>query len=228
MLAAAAPDLSLTSVVLVGIIVAGLGVLNDVTITQASAVWELADADPDQKRLFSKAMRIGRDHIASTVYTIAFATAGASLPVLLLIAIYNRPLFQVLQTEQFAAELIRTMVGSIGLILAVPLTTAIGVAVVRASRTAKPVRAPKGAGPTPRPGRSPAADDDPAQPAAAERDSSSVDGSPSSSDPPATDGSSSGRDEDTTTVLPKQSTRLRRRTRAKDDDYNFSDLRDPD
>ena len=148
-LAAAAPDLSLTSVVLVGIIVAGLGVLNDVTITQASAVWELADDDPDQKRLFSKAMRIGRDHIASTVYTIAFATAGASLPVLLLIAIYNRPLFQVLQTEQFAAELIRTMVGSIGLILAVPLTTAIGVAVVRASRTAKPARAPKGAGPTP-------------------------------------------------------------------------------
>ena len=148
-LAAAAPDLSLTSVVLVGIIVAGLGVLNDVTITQASAVWELADDDPDQKRLFSKAMRIGRDHIASTVYTIAFATAGASLPVLLLIAIYNRPLFQVLQTEQFAAELIRTMVGSIGLILAVPLTTAIGVAVVRASRTAKPARAPKGAEPTP-------------------------------------------------------------------------------
>ena len=148
-LAAAAPDLSLTSVVLVGIIVAGLGVLNDVTITQASAVWELADDDPDQKRLFSKAMRIGRDHIASTVYTIAFATAGASLPVLLLIAIYNRPLFQVLQTEQFAAELIRTMVGSIGLILAVPLTTAIGVAVVRASRTARPARVPKGAEPTP-------------------------------------------------------------------------------
>ena len=68
---------------------------------------------------------------------------------LLLIAIYNRPLFQVLQTEQFAAELIRTMVGSIGLILAVPLTTAIGVAVVRASRTARPARVPKGAEPTP-------------------------------------------------------------------------------
>jgi len=124
-------------VVICGVIVAGLGVLNDVTITQASAVWELADSDPDQKRLFSKAMRIGRDHIASTVYTIAFATAGASLPVLLLIAIYNRPLFEVLQTESFAAELIRTMVGSIGLILAVPLTTAVGVAVVRASGKAR-------------------------------------------------------------------------------------------
>jgi uncharacterized membrane protein len=157
-LAAAAPDLALTSVVICGIIVAGLGVLNDVTITQASAVWELADSDPDQKRLFSRAMRIGRDHIASTVYTIAFATAGAVLPVLLLIAIYDRPLLEVLQTELFASELIRTLVGSIGLVLAVPLTTAIGVAVVRASR---------GRGPKPRPVKRTAGsdadpDDDPA------------------------------------------------------------------
>ncbi|HZA04769.1 MAG TPA: YibE/F family protein, partial [Propionibacteriaceae bacterium] len=91
-LSAAAPDLRLTSVVLCGIIVAGLGVLNDVTITQASAVWELADEGQGQRHLFAKAMRIGRDHIASTVYTIAFATAGATLSVLLLISIYNRPL----------------------------------------------------------------------------------------------------------------------------------------
>jgi uncharacterized membrane protein len=132
-LAAAAPDLRLTSVVICGIIVAGLGVLNDVTITQASAVWELADSSPNQQHLFSRAMRIGRDHIASTVYTIAFATAGASLSVLLLISVYNRPMLQVLQTEQFAGEVIRTLVGSIGLVLAVPLTTAVGVAVVRAS-----------------------------------------------------------------------------------------------
>ena len=147
LLAAAAPDMALTSVVICGIIVAGLGVLNDVTITQASAVWELADSDPDQRRLFSKAMRIGRDHIASTVYTIAFATAGAALPVLLLIAIYNRPLFQVLQSEQFAGEVIRTLVGSIGLVLAVPLTTAIGVAVVRASGHGLGLRRPR-PGPT--------------------------------------------------------------------------------
>ena len=73
LLAAAAPDLKLTSVVICGIIVAGLGILNDVTITQASAVWELADQGATQKHLFSRAMRIGRDHIASTVYTIAFA-----------------------------------------------------------------------------------------------------------------------------------------------------------
>ncbi len=144
-LSAVAPDLKLTSVVLCGIIVAGLGVLNDVTITQASAVWELADSDSrgrpggrqSQRHLFSRAMRIGRDHIASTVYTIAFATAGASLAVLLLIAVYDRPLLQVLQTEQFAGEVIRTLVGSIGLVLAVPLTTAVGVAVVRASGSAR-------------------------------------------------------------------------------------------
>jgi hypothetical protein len=113
--------------------VAGLGVLNDVTITQASAVWELADSGGSQKHLFAKAMRIGRDHIASTVYTIAFATAGASLSILLLIVVYDRPILSVLQTEQFSGEVLRTLVGSIGLVLAVPLTTAIGVAVVRAS-----------------------------------------------------------------------------------------------
>src|SRR5215210_3904194 len=137
-LSAAAPDLRLTSVVLCGIIVAGLGVLNDVTITQASAVWELADEGRGQRHLFAKAMRIGRDHIASTVYTIAFATAGAALSVLLLISIYDRPLLQVIQSEQFADEIIRTLIGSIGLVLAVPLTTAVGVAVVRASRSALP------------------------------------------------------------------------------------------
>jgi uncharacterized membrane protein len=232
-LSAAAPDMSLTSVVLCGIIVAGLGVLNDVTITQASAVWELADSDPNQKRLFSKAMRIGRDHIASTVYTIAFATAGASLPVLLLIAIYNRPLFQVLQTEQFAAELIRTMVGSIGLILAVPLTTAIGVAVVRASRNAKPPGVPtaRSAAPadpgTEEPddnGRDTAEADagDDEQGASTETTLSST---PAHSSKDASGPSAAGED---TTVLPRQTTRLRRRRKSADDDFDFSDLRDPD
>jgi hypothetical protein len=85
-------------------------------------------------------MRIGRDHIASTVYTIAFATAGASLGVFLLIKITNRPLLDVLLTERFAAEVLSILVGSIGLVLAVPLTTAVGVAVVRASGTGRSVR----------------------------------------------------------------------------------------
>jgi uncharacterized membrane protein len=143
-LAAAAPDLQLTSVVICGIIVAGLGILNDVTITQASAVWELADQGATHKHLFSRAMRIGRDHIASTVYTIAFATAGASLGVFLLIKINNRPLLDVLLTERFAAEMLSILVGSIGLVLAVPLTTAVGVAVVRASGSGRSLVRPTG------------------------------------------------------------------------------------
>ncbi|HYI53931.1 MAG TPA: YibE/F family protein, partial [Microlunatus sp.] len=175
-------------------------------------------------------MRIGRDHIASTVYTIAFATAGASLPVLLLIAIYNRPLFQVLQTEQFAAELIRTMVGSIGLILAVPLTTAIGVAVVRASRTARPARAPKSIGTTPVAGEPGAAT---AASAAESTEPTDRTGSAAATGGEAgptgaTAGATAAGTDDATTVRPKQTTRLRRRSKAKDDDYDFSDLRDPD
>lgn len=136
-LAAAAPDLQMTSVVIVGIILAGLGVLNDVTITQASAVWELAGDSQDSKHIFRRAMRIGRDHIASTVYTIAFATAGATLGTFLLLSIYQRPLLEVLQTEMFAQEILRTLIGSIGLVASVPLTTAIGIAVVSASKKSR-------------------------------------------------------------------------------------------
>ncbi|MFW6597881.1 YibE/F family protein [Propionibacteriaceae bacterium Y2011] len=132
LLAASAPDMQLTSVVICGIIVAGLGVMNDVTITQASAVWELSNSGQrSAAQLFTSAMRIGRDHIASTVYTIAFATAGASLSTLLLISVYQRGMWEVIQTEVFSAEILRTVVGSIGLVLAMPLTTAIGVAAVR-------------------------------------------------------------------------------------------------
>jgi len=136
LLAASAPDLRLVAVVMTGMIVAGLGVLNDVTVTQASAVWELAAADREPRNLFSRAMRIGRDHIASSVYTIAFATAGAGLSTLLLITVYRRPLSEVAQTEALSEEILRTLVGAVGLILAMPLTTMIGVAVVRASRHA--------------------------------------------------------------------------------------------
>ncbi|GGL66008.1 membrane protein [Microlunatus endophyticus] len=142
LLAASAPDMTLSSVVLCGIIVAGLGVLNDVTITQASAVWELAESDPHQKNLFARAMRIGRDHVASSVYTIAFATAGAGLAALLLITVYGLPLHQVAQTEALSEEIIRTLVGAIGLVLAMPLTTLIGVAVVRAGGVGEKKPAP--------------------------------------------------------------------------------------
>lgn len=128
---AAAPEMKLTAVVLSGMIIAALGGLNDITITQASAVWELAD-DPSKTglQIYRQAMRIGRDHIASTVYTLVFATAGASLSVLLLLVMYDRPLYDTVMTEQFAVEIFRTLVGAVALTLAMPMTTAIGAMLV--------------------------------------------------------------------------------------------------
>jgi len=97
-----------------------------------SEVWELREAAPGMKprRLYHTAMRIGRDHIASTKDTIVFAYAGAALPVLLLIDLYGRPLGNALTASNIAEELVRTMASAIGLVLAVPLTTALAVATV--------------------------------------------------------------------------------------------------
>jgi len=136
LLAQAAGQIDPRGLLTCGIILAGLGVLNDVTITQASAVWELRQAAPGMapRRLYHTAMRIGRDHIASTIYTIVFAYAGAALPVLLLIELYGQPLANVLTTSNIAEELVRTMASAIGLVLAVPLTTALAVAVATVDR----------------------------------------------------------------------------------------------
>jgi uncharacterized membrane protein len=122
----------LSGIIVCGVIVAGLGVLNDVTITQASAVWEVHTYAPHLgvRALFSSGMRVGRDHLASTVYTIAFAYAGAALPTLILIDLYQRPLGQVLTSAEIAEEIVRTLVGSIGLILAIPLTTILAAIIV--------------------------------------------------------------------------------------------------
>jgi uncharacterized membrane protein len=131
-LSAYAGQIQLSGLLLCGIVIASLGVLNDVTVTQASAVWELHSTDPTQSRaqLFASGMRIGRDHIASTVYTLVFAYAGTALPVLLLITIAQAPLGGVLTSEPLAEEIARTLVGAIGLVLAVPLTTAVATALV--------------------------------------------------------------------------------------------------
>ncbi|WP_084142763.1 YibE/F family protein [Cellulomonas cellasea] len=137
-----APDVSLSGVLLCGIVVAGLGVLNDVTITQASAVWELRASAPHASRreLYARGMRIGRDHIASTVYTVAFAYVGAALPLVLLVSLSDRALLGTLTSGEIAEEVVRTLVGSIGLVLAIPVTTAVAALVVggpaRAARDA--------------------------------------------------------------------------------------------
>ncbi|GLY17394.1 hypothetical protein Kisp01_44080 [Kineosporia sp. NBRC 101677] len=127
---------NLSGVILCGIIVAGLGVLNDVTITQASAVWEVRAHAPELgfRELFVSGMRVGRDHLASTVYTIAFAYAGVAMPTLILIDLYHQPLGQVLTGGQLAEEIVRTLVGAIGLILSIPVTTAVAAVIVASSR----------------------------------------------------------------------------------------------
>ena len=133
-LATVAPEVRLSGIVLCGLLVAGLGVLNDVTITQASAVWELRAANlrASRRELFAAGMRIGRDHIASTVYTIAFAYAGAALPVLMVVSLYDRSLWDTLMSGELVEEIVRILVGSIGLVLAIPVTTGIAVAVATA------------------------------------------------------------------------------------------------
>jgi len=126
-LQAAGVQVSITGLILCGLIVGALGVLNDVTVTQASAVWELSAADPDAgwRKLFASGMRIGRDHIASTIYTLvfAYAYAGAALPLLLLFTVSGRTTHDVLTGDEIAGEVIRGLVGGAGLLLAVPLTT---------------------------------------------------------------------------------------------------------
>lgn len=128
-LIAVAPHIHMAGVVAATMVVAGLGVLNDVTVTQASAVWELRALQPAVKarELFTSAMRIGRDHIASSVYTLVFAYAGSAMTVLLLITAYQRGLAEMATTEQITQEIVRTLVGAIGLVLAVPITTVFAV-----------------------------------------------------------------------------------------------------
>jgi len=123
---------SLSGVVLAGVVIGSLGALNDVTVTQASSVWELHAVNPALRAvdLYRSGMRIGRDHIASTVYTLVFAYAGASLPLLILFTLADRRVGDILTSEVVAEEIVRTLVGSIGLVASVPLTTALASAVV--------------------------------------------------------------------------------------------------
>jgi uncharacterized membrane protein len=119
---------------LAGIVIGALGVLDDVTVTQTSAVWELRRANPGlgTRALFTAAMRIGRDHVSSAVNTLVLAYAGASLPLLLIFTLAGRALGDAVTTQDVASEIVRTLVGSIGLVASVPITTAL--AAIVASR----------------------------------------------------------------------------------------------
>lgn len=126
--------IQLDQILICGMILAGLGALNDVTITQVSTVWELRAANPTATvtQLYRQAMVVGRDHIASTIYTLAFAYVGTALPLLMAAAIIDRTFLDTLSTGDIAEEIVRTLVASIGLVLAIPLTTGIAARLARA------------------------------------------------------------------------------------------------
>lgn len=121
------PRVDVRGILLCGTVLAGVGVLNDVTITQASAVWELRAAAPTAARrtIFGHALRIGRDHIASTVYTIAFAYVGTALALLLLASRLDFTILQLLTFNTIAQEIVATLVVSISLVATIPITTAL-------------------------------------------------------------------------------------------------------
>ncbi|MEV6793809.1 YibE/F family protein [Streptomyces sp. NPDC051320] len=146
------PHISMSGLLLAGIIIGSLGVLDDVTVTQTSAVWELHQADPTMsaRGLYRAGIRIGRDHIASVVNTLVLAYAGAALPLLLMFSIAQSSVGTVANAELVAQEIVRTLVGSIGLVASVPVTTALAALVVAADRPnrgdAAPARVPRGGG----------------------------------------------------------------------------------
>jgi uncharacterized membrane protein len=118
---------SVRGLLLAGMVIAALGVLDDLTVTQASTVLALRRANPTFAfgELYRRAVDVGHDHIAATVNTLVLAYAGAALPVLLVFSLARTPFREAVGFEIVAAEVVATLVGSIGLILAVPLTTAL-------------------------------------------------------------------------------------------------------
>ena len=116
--------INLRGLVLGGIIIGSLGVLDDICIGQSSAIFELANLNRDLgwQDLFRSGLNIGRDHIAAMVNTLMLAYVGASMPLMLVFSIYREPIWRRINREPIAEEIVRTMVGSAGLVLAVPIT----------------------------------------------------------------------------------------------------------
>ncbi|MBB1034409.1 MAG: YibE/F family protein [Dietzia sp.] len=120
---------SLTGLLLAGFIIGALGVLNDVTVSQSATVFEMRHLDPHAGpvQVFRSAMGVGRDHVASMVYTLVLAYTGSALPLLLLFSLGTRSPLSILTSDVVAVELMRSLVGAIALALCVPLTTAAAV-----------------------------------------------------------------------------------------------------
>jgi uncharacterized membrane protein len=139
-------DVNMQGLLLAGILIGSLGVLDDVAVTQAVTVSELAYANPSlsARRLYRAAARVGRAHITSVINTLVLAYAGASLPLLILLAAGNAPVGESLTSQMLSQEIVRSVVGTIGLIAAVPITTAL--AAFAATRQSRPAtrKAPRG------------------------------------------------------------------------------------
>jgi len=121
--------INMRGLLLGGMLIGALGVLDDLVTTQASAVFELHHANPNFgfRALYNSAMRIGQDHVAATVNTLVLAYAGASLPMLLLFSLARGDYGYLVNYALVAEEIVRTLVGSLGLIAAVPITTAVAI-----------------------------------------------------------------------------------------------------
>lgn len=171
--------ISLRGLMLAGIIIGTLGVLDDVTMSQASTVFALRRADPAAGfgRLFGGALTVGRDHLAATVNTLFLVYAGAALPLLILFVTGPAGLGEALTMEIVAVEVVRTLVGSIGLIAAVPITTALAAGLARGDPRAAAEAGTEEAAPS----------DGQGEGARAERDGSGGDTAPDESEPPGSD-----------------------------------------
>jgi uncharacterized membrane protein len=125
--------INLRGLLLGGMIIGALGVLDDLVTTQASAVFELHHANPNLgfRGLYNAAMRIGQDHVAATVNTLVLAYAGASLPMMLMFSLGQGDYGYLVNFSFIAEEIVRTLVGSLGLIAAVPITTTIAIFIAR-------------------------------------------------------------------------------------------------
>lgn len=132
MLGGLADGIDARGILLAGIVIGALGVLDDVIVTQVSAVWELKRARPEASvgELVAPALRIGRDHISSTVNTLFLAYAGAALPLLLLFTEAGQQVGDLVTRELVATEVVRALVGSIGLVASVPISTWLAAVVV--------------------------------------------------------------------------------------------------
>lgn len=120
-------EINLRGLLLGGMLIGALGVLDDLVITQSSVVFELRHANPSQtfSQLYRRSMTVGRDHVAATVNTLVLAYAGAALPMLLLFSFSGQEYGNLFNLEFVAEEIVRTLVGSLGLMTAVPITTAL-------------------------------------------------------------------------------------------------------